>query len=164
MLIERLVISLSTSAAILLLIPTIFFTIGKKIESHITQREINRYIQYMCKFAMFSKEDIAYFTHQFKNVLDEETINDIDDTIEYNNKKIKSTVYVVNTCLFMILTCIVLILILYYKIRIYNVASNFIIGTTMFVIVEVFIISYLFLNYCPLDVNAVNRMIIDYVL
>jgi len=61
----------------------------------------------------------------------------------------------------LILCCIGTIMALYFNLDFVNIIYHTLTGVVMFVVVEIGVLLLLFQQYCPLDVNLVNKKILE---
>jgi hypothetical protein len=155
--IHRTVISLVTAGVIIMAIPLLFFTVGTWVEVKITKRETERYISSICHNPLFSSESLDLVNAYIKD----NTNTDYDIGVIKENKNIRNKSFVICTGLMLILCCTGLIIALYSHMDMKRIAVDSLVGILLFVFVEIGVLLLLFQRYCPLDVNAVNKKILE---
>lgn len=155
--IQRTVISLVTAGIIIMTIPILFFTLGTWIEVKITKRETERYISSICHNPLFSDESLGVVHAYIKDNID--PAHDVDIISE--NSNIKNKAFIMCTGMMLILCCAGLIIALYRNMDMKRIAIDSFVGVLLFVVVEIGVLLILFQRYCPLDINAVNKKILE---
>jgi len=155
--IQRTVISLVTAGIIIFIIPVMFFTLGTWIEVKITKRETSRYISSICNNPLFSEGSLHIVNEYIKTHMNP----DMDIGIISENKNIRNTSFIICTGIMLILCCIGTIMALYFNLDFVNIIYHTLTGVVMFVVVEIGVLLLLFQQYCPLDVNLVNKKILE---
>lgn len=155
--IQQTSISLVTAGIIILVIPLLFFTLGTWIEVKITKRETSRYISSICNNPLFLEGSLQIVNEYIKTNINP----DMDADIISVNKNIRNTSFIICTGIMLILCCIGVILALYFNLDFVKIAYQTTIGVALFVVVEIGVMLLLFQQYCPLDVNLVNKKILE---
>lgn len=158
--IEEIIISLFTSGLIIIIIPIIFFTIGIDIEKYVTTREINRYIKSLCEkdFLLYKVEHIKKLIQMSMNDV---SMSDYDKEITKSNSQIAQRAFIFTTCLLIVIVSIALILLVLNNVNLKNIFYKVLIGSILFMLVEITSLTVLLTNYYPLDVNEMHRKIIS---
>jgi len=165
--VTRTVIGVITAGLIILIIPVMFFFIGRKAELQVTKREINRYFEFWCQ-GVVSKMLPPGILSELKGsvdraISDPEQLKHDKYITTANNKLVRNTYIICGlaSCFLVALGCWFAFTTRQHKSYIWFEA---LMGAFMFIIIEVMIVVILFKNYYPLDVNMVNKHILMRVL
>ena len=158
------VIGLITAGCIIIIIPMLFFSVGKIVEIRAMKREITRYFAYWCTTIMddvLPQTLILRLKTNIDKMATDPKIKANDAVIVATNKKLMVNTYII--CLVTMFTLIVIAHIIAIR-NGYNLIyiwSEAFLGTLLFVLIEVILILSLFNIYYPLDINFVNRYILS---
>lgn len=162
---HRGMIGLLTAGFIVFIIPLLFFSLGEETEKKVSERELERYFSFWCRGTVGSLFQPRIIVNEVKERLessiDTPEQQERDERILETNKKIRWRSFT------LCLSFLVLILIVV-NATTYLTKSDFvllyfesILGTMLFVIVEVIMVLTLFSKYHPLDVNFVNKYLVE---
>lgn len=154
-------ISIISTGVIILIIPMLFFTIGKQIEQKIIKREIKRYVDNMKKIKIYPESGIEYVQNYLLHLAKEPEIIDNDKRVRERNAEMFGKTFTVCTGVFMIMISIGIMFIYCYNVDYCFISYSVFINVCMFILIEVFIFLFLLHSYCPLDINSVNRQLLE---
>ncbi len=165
--VPRAIIGLLSAGLIVMVIPVLFFTVGKTVELRITKREIDRYFEYWCRGLM---RDVAphgmieTLSGGLKAKLEEPDSRAADALIEESNRRLKTNTFTWCSIVMVALLIIANVWAVSSNTSLVHVWLNALLATVMFVAIEIMVILVLLRKYMPLDINMVNKYIVQAIL
>lgn len=155
MIINVISIALLSASMIILIIPIVFFTIGHTIETSIVYRELNRYVLSWCNGPLA----LPVISNTSLKVSQEDQNQGVE--LKKANEELERNAFYYLSAMFCILAGVSFILALISGENMMGIVFKSLIGVMMFIIVEVVAIVVCFQNYYPMDINAVNTVLVD---
>lgn len=161
---KRCITGLLTAGLIILAIPVLFFSVGKTIEKEVSKREVDRYFRFWCDGligSLIPRELILEGRKVIEQSLDSEEQKKKDLAIRSINSDLLRKAYGWCFTLMLILVVTANILAFAFEVSFLSIWLEAIIGTILFAMIEISIVVIMFNRYCPLDVNNVNKTIVE---
>jgi ABC-type antimicrobial peptide transport system permease subunit len=162
---NSIVIGLITAGFIIVVIPLLFFAVGEPTEKKVAKRELERYFSFWCKGTVGSLLQPRDIAEKIKTKL-EETFDtpqqqERDNEVLEMNRRLQFWSYVISFTILIVIMIIANTLAYFVKSSFTKVYFEALLGTMLFIIIEVVMVVLLFSRYHPLDINFVNKYLVE---